>query len=102
MLSPKLIKESTDAIDIPITNILNASINQSCYPNAWKKGQLTPLYEKDDEFSKANDRPVTVLPVLNNIYEKLLAAQMGEVDQFCLIISAVIVTIIVVRQLYYG
>ena len=80
MLSPKLIKESTDAIDIPITNILNASINQSCYPNAWKKGQLTPLYEKDDEFSKANYRPVTVLPVLNNIYEKLLAAQM---DEFC-------------------
>ena len=45
-----------------------------------KKGQLTPSYKKDDEFSKANYRPVTVLPVLNNIYEKILAAQM---DEFC-------------------
>ncbi|CAB4003053.1 Hypothetical predicted protein, partial [Paramuricea clavata] len=80
MLSPKLIKESAGIIATPIANILNASINQNCYPSAWKKGQLTPLFKKDDEFSKANYRPVTVLPVLNNIYERLLAAQM---DEFC-------------------
>lgn len=73
MLSPKLIKESADKIATPIANILNASINHNCYPSAWKKGQLTPLFKKDDEFSKANYRPVTVL---NNIYERLLAAQM--------------------------
>ena len=36
MISPKFIKESTDPVVKPITNILNASITQSCYPNAWK------------------------------------------------------------------
>ena len=41
-------------------------------------GQVTPLFKKDDESNKANYRPVTVLPVLNNIYEKLLAAQLGK------------------------
>ena len=80
MLSPKLIKESRDAIAMPIANILNALINQSCYPSAWKRGQLTPIYKKDDEFNKVNYRPVTVLAVLNNIYEKLLTTQM---DEFC-------------------
>ena len=54
------------------------SIEQGCYPNAWKMGQVTPLFKKDDESNKANYRPVTVLPVLNNIYEKLLAAQLGK------------------------
>ena len=69
MLSPRLVKESASVIAKPITNILNTSIEQGCYPNAWKMGQVTPLFKKDDESNKANYRPVTVLPVLNNIYE---------------------------------
>ena len=40
--------------------------------------QITPLLNKDDELNKANYRPVTVLPALNNIFERLLAAQLGD------------------------
>ena len=64
MLSPRLVKESASVIAKPITNILNTSIEQGCYPNAWKMGQVTPLFKKDDESSKANYRPVRVLPCL--------------------------------------
>ena len=41
-------------------------------------GQVALLFKKDDESNKANYRPVTMLPVLSNIYERLLAAQLGE------------------------
>ena len=34
MLSPRLVKESPSVIAKPITNILNTSIEQGCYPNA--------------------------------------------------------------------
>jgi len=78
MLPPRLVKESAAVIAKPITNILNASIQQGCYPSAWKMGQVTPLFKKEDEFNKANYSPVTVLPVLNNIYKRLLATQLGE------------------------
>ena len=78
MLSPRLVKESASVIAKPITNILNTSIERGCYPNAWKMGQATPLFKKDDESNKANYRPVTVFPVLNNIHVRLLAAQLGE------------------------
>ena len=78
MLSPRLLKESASVIAKPITNTLNTSIEQGCYPNAWKMGQVTPLFKEDDESNRANYRPVTVLPVLNNIYKRLLAVQLGE------------------------
>jgi len=68
MMPPKLVKQSAAAIAKPIAKILNASIDQGCYPGAWKMGQVAPLFEKGDEFNKASYRPVTVLPVLNNIY----------------------------------
>ena len=39
---------------------------------------MTRLYKKDDEFRKINHRPVTVLPTLNIIIERLLSGQMYE------------------------
>ena len=41
-------------------------------------GMVTPLYKKDDKFCKTNYRPVTVLPALNNIFERLPSGQMYE------------------------
>ena len=41
-------------------------------------GQVTPLFKKDDELSKANYRPVTVLPAINNIYERILVVQVND------------------------
>ena len=42
---------------------------QCTYPAEWKIGQVTSLFKKDDESSKANYVPVTVLPATNNIYK---------------------------------
>ena len=47
-------------------------------------GQVTPLFKKD-ELNKANYRPVTVLPALNSVYERILAAQLN--DFYCSILS---------------
>ena len=41
-------------------------------------GTETTSYKKDDEFRKINYRPVTVLPALNTISERLLSGQMYE------------------------
>lgn len=85
MISPRLLKESAAMISGPITNIINFSIDLCKYPDSWKMGQVTPLFKKDDELNKANYRPITVLPALNNIYERILAAQLS--DFYCSILS---------------
>ena len=65
-ISPRLVKESASARAGPLTTIMNESIRQCRYPVRWKMGQVTPLFKKNDELSKTNYRPVTVLPVINN------------------------------------
>ena len=55
---------------------MNCSISLGCYPIRWKMGQVTPLFKKDDEFCKNNYRPVSVLPALNNIFERILAKKL--------------------------
>jgi len=40
-------------------------------------GQVTPLFKKEDELYKKNYRPVTILPILNKIYEIVLSNQLS-------------------------
>ena len=52
------------------------------YPAAWKKGQITPIPKGlDSEIDKTLFRPVTVLPAMNNIFEKILASQLTSYFQ---------------------
>ncbi len=69
-IPPSLIKESASEIAGSLTTIMNQSISQCRYPARWKMGQVTPLFKKDDELCKTNYRPVTVLPAINNVFEK--------------------------------
>ena len=41
-------------------------------------GQVTPSFKKGNELDKTNYRPLTVLPVLNNVFERIIASQMEE------------------------
>ena len=78
-ITPRLLKESASAISGPLAELMNELIKQCKYPSRWKMGQVTPLFKKNDELSKEHYRPSTVLPALNNVFEKLLASQL---DQF--------------------
>ena len=73
-----LLKDSASIISGPLCPIFNTSIlTGHYYPNNWKKGQVTPVFKKDDKFSKTNYRPISVLPAINNVFEKLLATQLN-------------------------
>ena len=76
---PLLLNESTSAISGPLAELMDESIKQCKYPSRWKMGRVTPLFKKNDELNKENYRPVTVLPALDNVFEKLVASQL---DQF--------------------
>ena len=76
LIPPRLLKESVSVISEPLAKIMNCSISLGYYPSRWKMGQVTPLFKKGDEFCKNNYRPVSVVPALNNIFERILAKQL--------------------------
>ena len=76
LIPPRLLKESASVISEPLAKIMNCSISLGHYPSRWKMGHVTPLFKKGDEFCKNNYRPVSVLPALNNIFERILAKQL--------------------------
>ena len=55
-----------------IAELFNQSMLQCTYPNLLKVARVSPIYKKDNRKLIENYRPVSVLPVLNKIFEKLV------------------------------
>ena len=58
--------------------MINNAIDTGTFPDALKKADVTPVFKKADRLSKENYRPVSILPRLSKVYEKVLAIQLGE------------------------
>ena len=43
-----------------------------------KRAQVTPVFKKADTLSKENYRPVSILPCLSKIFERVIANRLNE------------------------
>ena len=58
--------------------IFNASIETSTFPDIWKVARVIPIYKEGEKSDKSNYRPISVLPVLSRIFEKLIYDQLYQ------------------------
>ena len=55
-----------------MTQILNMSIDNNCYPNDLKLAEIRPVFKKKDDLDKENDRPVSVLSHVSKVFERIM------------------------------
>jgi endonuclease/exonuclease/phosphatase family metal-dependent hydrolase len=76
-ISGYLIKELAVALNNNVTNIFNMSIRLGSFPASWKRANIVPVWKgKGCKKEPSNFRPISILPILARILEKLLAAQL--------------------------
>ena len=86
----KLIKENTKNVASVILDSFNSSVTSGYYPELFKLADITPTFKKDDRTNKSNYRPISILPNLSKIYERLMHTQLtAYFDKFFSDISAV-------------
>ena len=71
-LSAKILKENFDSLSLPISLIFNSVILYGHYPDVLKIACVTALFKAGDKMDPNNYRPISSLPLLNKIFEKLL------------------------------
>ena len=55
-----MLKQTID-IHLPImTQIINMSIDNDCYPDDLKLGEVSPVFKKKDDLYKENYRPIRI------------------------------------------
>ncbi len=62
-------------------------IERVTYPESLKIAKVIPLYKTGNVGSVANYRPISLLPLLNKIFEKLLFVRLNNFLESCNIIS---------------
>ena len=76
-IPPKIVKSCANLIVTPLTKIFNGEvIDCGKFPEQLKSAEVIPIYKKDSKTSKKNYRPISILPVISKIYERIICDQL--------------------------
>ena len=70
LISPKMLKEASNALAYPLSKLFNLSLSTKIYPKAWKCANVTPVFKKNDPKKVDNYRPISLLSLLGKVFEK--------------------------------
>ena len=68
----KILKMIAQNIAVPLTKLFNFSLSSGKFPDQWKQAHVTPVHKKNDRQDKNNYRPISLLPNLGKILERLV------------------------------
>ena len=71
----RFIKMVAECWAVPLTSIINNCIAKAYFPKQWKIARVSPVPKIDNPVSNDQLRPISVLPVLSKVFEKLVAIQ---------------------------
>ena len=68
----------SEVLVVPLTRIINASIQEGEFPEMWKTALMTPILKKGSPEKKENYRPVSCLSVASKVAEKIVCDQVTK------------------------
>ena len=71
----RILKETPEVFSVTIQNLFSSGLSKGTFPKELKTGDISSLFKKGDAFAKKNYRPITVLPSVSKIYERLMQDQ---------------------------
>ena len=75
-ISNQLLKTIKQELCKPLTIIINQMIETGVYPEKFKISKITPIYKKNERTNIANYRPISLLPTLSKIFERVIHTQL--------------------------
>ena len=70
-----ILKQFVNAYLPHLTNSINYSIRQSSFPQELKLSEVIPVYKKLDPLQKEKYRPISLLPQVSKVFERIIHKQ---------------------------
>ena len=77
-ISSKILKQCVHTVIKPFTYICNLSLTTGVFPERCKPAIIRPIYKKGDHSEINNYRPISLLPTISNILEKVLLNRLSQ------------------------
>ena len=77
-ISCYFLKLALPFIENSLAFLFNTSIETSQFPDSWTVARVTPIFKNRDRTEKSNYRPISVLPVISRLFEKLVFDQLYQ------------------------
>uniref|UniRef100_A0A672GUJ2 Reverse transcriptase domain-containing protein n=1 Tax=Salarias fasciatus TaxID=181472 RepID=A0A672GUJ2_SALFA len=77
-MNMSLIKQITDVVIEPFKYICNLSFTTGTFPESMKIAKVIPLFKKGNKNDVSNYRPISLLPQLSKILEKLFVIRLNK------------------------
>ena len=74
----KILKEHFDIFGPKLLIDFNCAINTGIFPKNQKLADISPIFKDHDKHIKRNYRPVSILPALSKIFERLMSYQVND------------------------
>ena len=71
-LSPGLLKMCAVGISASLATLFNRSFDSSSFPTDWKLALVVPIFKKGAKDLPGNYRPISLLPILSKVLEKIV------------------------------
>ena len=72
-MSPKFQKDISETTSQALCELFNKSFSKGAFPDHMKLAMVIPIYRGKSKLEVSNYRPVSVLPILNKVLEKLMS-----------------------------
>ncbi len=78
LCSNKILKVILPAIEAPLLHLINKSLTDSTFPAQWKLAKIVPIFKSGDKSLFTNHRPISLLPTISKIIEKIVQKQVEK------------------------
>ena len=75
-ISSYFLKLAIPYVSKSIAQLLNTATRNSIFLASWKTARATPIFKEGDKSERSNYRPISALPVLTRLLEKLIFNQL--------------------------
>lgn len=82
-----VIKRNIDILAKPFSQLFNICLTENIFPDQLKIAKIIPIHKKGSKNDPKKYRPISLLPVLSKLLEKLIKARLLEHLKACNILS---------------
>lgn len=68
-LHPRILKELSNELSLPLTALFNKSLTSGKLPSQWKSAEVRPIFKKGNKSEAGNYRPVSLTSIVCKIFE---------------------------------